>query len=88
MNKEFNIKYGSVEHMTLLGFRDILFANKYNKLDLISLDRLKTEVVLKLQAIELKRSVNPDQQHDCKYSKAMNQPYPRKCVICGKPEQQ
>lgn len=24
--------------------------------------------------------------HECKYSKAMNQPYPRKCIICGKPE--
>lgn len=24
--------------------------------------------------------------HQCRYSKAMNQPYPRKCVDCGKPE--
>ena len=24
--------------------------------------------------------------HKCRYSKAMNQPYPRLCVDCGKPE--
>ena len=24
--------------------------------------------------------------HVCRYSKAMNQPYPRLCVDCGKPE--
>ncbi len=24
--------------------------------------------------------------HICRYSKAMNQPYPRLCVDCGKPE--
>lgn len=24
--------------------------------------------------------------HKCKYSKAMNQEYPRKCINCGKPE--
>ena len=27
----------------------------------------------------------PD-NHVCRYSKAMNQPYPRLCVICGRPE--
>ena len=27
-------------------------------------------------------------EHVCKYSKSMNQPYPRLCVICGKPEKQ
>lgn len=27
----------------------------------------------------------PD-NHVCRYSKAMNQPYPRLCVDCGKPE--
>jgi hypothetical protein len=27
----------------------------------------------------------PD-NHVCRYSKAMNQPYPRLCIICGKPE--
>jgi hypothetical protein len=27
----------------------------------------------------------PD-NHVCRYSKAMNQPYPRKCVDCGKVE--
>jgi len=26
------------------------------------------------------------EEHVCKYSKSMNQPYPRLCVICGKPE--
>ena len=24
--------------------------------------------------------------HVCRYSKAMNQPYPRLCIDCGKPE--
>ena len=27
----------------------------------------------------------PD-NHVCRYSKSMNQPYPRLCVDCGKPE--
>jgi hypothetical protein len=27
----------------------------------------------------------PD-NHVCRYSKAMNQPHPRLCIICGKPE--
>lgn len=27
----------------------------------------------------------PD-NHVCRYSKAMNQPYPRLCIDCGKPE--
>jgi len=26
------------------------------------------------------------ENHVCRYSKAMNQPYPRLCVDCGKPE--
>ena len=26
------------------------------------------------------------ENHICRYSKAMNQPYPRLCVDCGKPE--
>lgn len=26
------------------------------------------------------------EEHICRYSKSMNQEFPRKCVICGKPE--
>lgn len=28
-----------------------------------------------------------DENHECRYSKSMNQPFPRKCVDCGKPEE-
>lgn len=26
------------------------------------------------------------EEHTCRYSKAMYQEFPRKCIICGKPE--
>jgi len=31
-------------------------------------------------------NTEPSDNHVCRYSKSMNQPFPRLCTICGKPE--
>lgn len=56
-----NIKYGDIEYFTLLDLRDKLKYFQYDKLDLINLDRLKSEVEIKIEAIHLehKNRLNP-----------------------------
>jgi hypothetical protein len=48
-----------------------------------AIDKHRTELKnLRLVAVMVELPDN----HVCRYSKAMNQPYPRLCVDCGKPE--
>jgi hypothetical protein len=46
-----NIKYGDIEYFTLLHFRDSISSKRYDKLDLVNLDKLRHEVHLKIEAI-------------------------------------
>lgn len=45
------IKYGSVEYFTLLDLNERLQAWKYDKLDLLNLDKLRSEVEMKIAKI-------------------------------------
>lgn len=45
------IKFGSIEYFELLSFYDKLKSRHLDKLDLLSLDRLRTEVAIKIEAI-------------------------------------
>jgi hypothetical protein len=47
------IKYGSIEYFELLDLRDRIASDKYNKFDLVNLDKLRFEVNNKIAAIEL-----------------------------------
>ena len=47
------IDYGTVEYFTLLDLSDRLKAWKYDKLDLLNLDKLRLEVEQKIAAIQL-----------------------------------
>lgn len=47
-----SIKYGSIEYFELLSFQDKLKSKHLDKLDLVSLDRLRYEVENKLAAIK------------------------------------
>jgi hypothetical protein len=47
------IKYGDIEYFTLLDLRDKLKYFQYDKLDLFNLDRLRSEVEIKIEAIHL-----------------------------------
>lgn len=82
------IKYGSVEYFTLHRVNDFINSYDIKKLDLVTLDRLRMEVATKIAAIDLKYTEQRagTEPHECRYSKAMDQPHPRPCVICGKPE--
>lgn len=46
-----SIKFGSIEYFELLSFSDKLKNKRLDKLDLLSLDRLRTEVSYKIEAI-------------------------------------
>lgn len=45
------IKFGSIEYFELLSFSDKLKNRHLDKLDLLCLDRLRTEVAIKIEAI-------------------------------------
>lgn len=45
------IQYGSIEYFQLLSFHDKLKSYHLDKLDLLNLDRLRTEMALKIEAI-------------------------------------
>lgn len=45
------IKYGTVEYFELLNLQDKLKAWKWDKLDLLNLDKLRIEVDMKVKAI-------------------------------------
>lgn len=45
------IKFGSIEYFELLSFRDKLKSRHLDKLDLLSLDRLRNEVAVKIKVI-------------------------------------
>ena len=57
------IKYGDVEYFELLELRDRLKYFRYDRLDLLSLDRLRSELDIKIQAIheagKIERNKNP-----------------------------
>lgn len=57
------IKFGDVEYFELLELRDRLKYFRYDRLDLISLDRLRSELEIKIEAIhaadKLERNKNP-----------------------------
>lgn len=44
------------------------------------------ELVRKVLNAENEKEEKQEKDCQCAYSKAMNQPYPRRCVHCGKPE--
>ena len=46
------IKIGSIEYFSLLGLQDKLRSSQYDKFDLITLDKLRYEVELKIKEIE------------------------------------
>ena len=46
------IKFGDIEYFSLLDLQDKLRARSYDKLDLIVLDKLRTEIEIKIQQIE------------------------------------
>ena len=46
------------------------------------IEALKQAKLLPIPAVMVELPEN----HICRYSKAMNQPYPRLCVDCGKPK--
>jgi len=54
------IKYASIEYFTLLDLRDKLLYRDYDKLDLISLDRLRNEVETKILQIHTQHN---EQKH-------------------------
>ena len=45
------IKFGSIEYFELLSFRDKLKSRHLDKLDLLSLDRIRNEVAIKIHEI-------------------------------------
>lgn len=45
------IKFGSIEYFELLSLRDKLKSRHLDKLDLLSLDRLRNELSIKIEAI-------------------------------------
>lgn len=51
-----DIKFGSIEYFELLHLRDKLRSRHLDKLDLLSLDRLRTEVAFKIDAINKKQN--------------------------------
>jgi len=46
------IKFGDTEYFTLLDLRDKLKYQAYSKLDLINLDKLYNEIIIKIAQIE------------------------------------
>ena len=50
------IKFGDIEYFTLLDLRDKLKYQQYHKLDLVNLDRLRSEVEIKIEAIHLEHN--------------------------------
>lgn len=50
------IKFASTEYFTLLDLRDKLKYMDYDKLDLLSLDKLRYEVEIKIKAIDHEHS--------------------------------
>ena len=55
------IQFGSIEYFELLSFHDKLKSYRLDKLDLLNLDRLRTEVAMKIEAInevEKERRIN------------------------------
>ena len=48
-----DIKFGDIEYLTLLRLQDQLACRSFNKLDLLCLDKLKTEIHIKIEAIHL-----------------------------------
>jgi len=64
-----SIKFGSIEYFELESFQDKLKNRCLDKLDLISLDRLRTEVAMKLAAINEEennrrmKNLNNEQKH-------------------------
>ena len=63
------MKFGSIEYFELLSFQDKLKNRNLDKLDLITLDRLRTEVAIKVEAINLEennrrmKNLNNEQKH-------------------------
>ena len=47
------IEFGDTEYFTLLRLRDELKYRQYDRLDLVSLDRLRNEIDTKIKQIEL-----------------------------------
>lgn len=60
------IKFGDIEYFTLLDLNDKLKYYQYDKLDLVNLDRLRSEVERKIAAIHLEnqRQQNKSVSHD------------------------
>lgn len=50
------VKYGSIEYFELLGFSNKLKNRHLDKLDLVNLDRLRDEVIMKIEAIKLQEN--------------------------------
>jgi hypothetical protein len=48
------IKFGDIEYFTLLELQSKLIYRGYDKLDLLTLDKLRNEVEMKIRAIHLK----------------------------------
>jgi predicted nucleotidyltransferase len=46
------IKFGDIEYFELLGLRDKLKNFNYDRLDLVSLDKLRNEIEIKIRQID------------------------------------
>lgn len=53
-----NIKFGDIKYYTLLNLRDKINSRSFRDVDLISLDKLKIELEIKIKAIETEAIIN------------------------------
>lgn len=80
-------KYSKLDLITLMKLRTeiaIKLGAIHDKHDKVDVDKL----IIKPPLMIFEHKSTPEKQnHICRYSKAMNQPYPRLCTHCGKPEE-